>query len=52
MKGFVGFWDEEEVYLVEYGEGNIELCGIEVKGDVGLYVIVIGKDLKEIEVDL
>ncbi|MDU5912284.1 MAG: GTP-binding protein, partial [Staphylococcus epidermidis] len=52
VKGFVRFSDQQHVYLVQYAQGNIELSPIQLKTDVPLYLIVIGKHLKQIQLDL
>ena len=52
VKGFVRFSDQQHVYLVQYAQGNIELSPIQLKADVPLYLIVIGKHLKQIQLDL
>ncbi len=52
VKGFVRFSDQQHVYLVQYAQGNIELSPIQLKNDVPLYLIVIGKHLKQIQLDL
>ena len=52
VKGFVRFSDQQHVYLVQYAQGNIELSPIHLKADAPLYLIVIGKHLKQTELDL
>ena len=51
VKGFVRFTDSKLIHLVQY-EGEIELTPIQFKSDVPLYLVVIGKQLDDIELDL
>lgn len=52
VKGFVRFTDSKLIHLVQYAEGEIELTPIQFKSDVPLYLVVIGKHLDAIELDL
>lgn len=52
VKGFVRFKDTEHIYLVQYAQGEIELSPIQIHANVPLYLIVIGKDLEFININL
>ncbi len=43
---------EAELMARAVAQGNIELSPIQLKADVPLYLIVIGKHLKQIQLDL
>ncbi|MEB6610730.1 MULTISPECIES: CobW family GTP-binding protein [Staphylococcus] len=52
VKGFVRFTDHELIHLVQYAEGEMELTPVQFKSDVPLYLVVIGKQLDDIELVL
>ncbi|MCI2947158.1 GTP-binding protein [Staphylococcus caledonicus] len=52
VKGFVHFTDEQHIYLVQYAQGEIELSPIQLTADVPLYLVVIGKNLDNVDIPL
>ncbi|PTG35701.1 GTP-binding protein, partial [Staphylococcus capitis] len=49
---FVRFTDHELIHLVQYAQGEMELIPIQFKSEVPLYLVVIGKGLNEIDLNL
>lgn len=52
VKGFVRFTDEQHIYLVQYAQGEIEFSPIQLTADIPLYLVVIGKNLDNIDIPL
>ncbi|MEB7397868.1 CobW family GTP-binding protein [Staphylococcus epidermidis] len=52
VKGFIRFIDEQHIYLVQYAQGEIELSPIQLTADVPLYLVIIGKNLDNIDIPL